>query len=121
MGIEEDNELVDNFRSNEEELDFEEDDENSSNSEIIDHSHNPSIYNFKYVYSYFQKYGIMISSIVCPNCNSQMNIVKETSFFDKICYRCKKSNPNHYIKINIRKNSILEEINIELINIFFII
>ena len=98
MDIEEDNELVGNFSSNDKELDLD-----SSNSEIIDHSYNTSIYNFKYVYSYFQKYGIMISSIACPNCNSQMNIVKETSFFDKICYRCKISNHKHEIRINIKK------------------
>lgn len=106
MDIDEDNKIVNNFSSNEEEQNLEEDDENSSNSEIIDHSYNPSLYNFKYVYSYFQKYGIMKSSHPCPNCISLMNIVKEIPFLDKICYRCKKSTTKHDTKINIRKNSL---------------
>ena len=55
----------------------------------------------------------------CPICNCNMNKVKEITFLDRECFRCKKSNPTHDIKINLRKNSIFEEIKMNLISIFF--
>ena len=121
MDIEEEFEIVDNFSSKDDEDSAESEEENSNYSDIIDRTYNASIYNFNYIYTYFIKYEIMIAGFKCPICNCNMNKVKEITFLDRECFRCKKSNPSHDIKINLRKNSIFEEIKMNLISIFFII
>ena len=50
-----------------------------------------------------------------------MKINKDKSFIDKICFRCKKTNPKHDKKISIRKDSFIENIRIELIAVYFLL
>ena len=38
-------------------------------------------------------------------------------YIDGICLRCQNTNPNHDIKISIRKDSFLENVRIDLISI----
>ena len=121
MEIEEENQIVDNFSSDEEDNVGSHDEEDSNYSDIIDHSYNQYIYNFNYVYSYFTKHEIMLTKYKCPFCYSYMNITNENTFLDRICFRCKRTNPKHDTKVSIRKNSIFEDIKIDLISIYFII
>ena len=43
------------------------------------------------------------------------------SFIDRICFRCRKKNPYHDIKINIRKDSVFENVRMSLVSIYFLI
>jgi len=67
MEIDNDEEIVDNFSSDNES------DINHINNEannIADSIYNPNIYNFDFIYSYFKEKGILKSSIRCPVCNN---------------------------------------------------
>ena len=123
MDIEdEENNIVNNFNSDEEDQnDLEGQDVNNNIANIIDQTYNHNIYNFNYVYTYFTNNGILKNMYRCPQCNTLMNLVKENAFLDRQCFRCKKSNPKHDVKINIRKDTIFENIKINLISIYFII
>lgn len=87
MEIDNDEEIVDNFSSDNES------DINHINNEannIADSIYNPNIYNFDFIYSYFKEKGILKSSIRCPGCNNLMPINKDKSFIDGKCFRCSK-------------------------------
>ena len=48
-------------------------------------------------------------------------IVKENQTVDKLIWRCRSRNPNHDIKINIRKESILEDNHQNIQIIYFLL
>ena len=55
--------------------------------------------------------GILKNSFNCTVCGKICKLVKESQTIDKFIWSCRGSNPSHDIKINIRKNSILENMN----------
>ena len=116
--------IVSNFESDEE-IDMDVDMEELNMNQNVDYNqnniYNPAIYNFNYVYNYFKMQGILKNQITSPICTEIMKINKDKSFIDKICFRCKKTNPKHDKKISIRKDSFIENIRIELIAVYFLL
>ena len=116
--------IVSNFESDEE-IDMDVDMEELNMNQNVEYNqnniYNPAIYNFNYVYNYFKMQGILKNQIRCPICTEIMKINKDKSFIDKICFRCKKTNPKHDKKIFIRKDSFIENIRIELIAVYFLL
>lgn len=93
-----------------------------NNVELIQNIvYNTNIYNFNFVYNFFKINKILKDSFKCPNCQCLMKEETNNSFIDKICFRCRKKNPYHDIKINIRKDSIFENVRMSLISIYFLI
>ena len=50
---------------------------------------------------------ILNNQIRRPICTEEMKLNKDKSFIDKICFRCKKTNPKHDKKISIRIDSFI--------------
>ena len=121
-----DSDTVNNFNSDNsgEEMDIE-DDKEEEKENIINMNqntlYNSQIYNFNFVYSYFKTNKILKDSFICSNCHNIMKIENNNSFLDKIMFRCRSKNPSHDIKINIRKDSIFENVRMSLVSIYFLI
>ena len=108
--------IVNDFYSGESESENEENNNNINQENEIQHNiYNSAIYNFNYTYSFLKTHNILYTHYKCPFCNSDMKIVSEKTFLDKICFRCIKRNPKHDVKISIRKNTFLEDIRINMI------
>lgn len=121
MEIEMDDEIVNNFSSDDES------NINSLNNNIIKEEANlsniicnPNINNFNFIYSYFKEKEIFKRDIKYPVCNKIMSINKDKSFIDGICFRCCKVNQKHVIKYSIRKNSIFENVKIKLYFLIYV-
>ena len=91
--------------------------ENQEN--IINRIYDPAIYNFNYVYSFFKSYRILKTQIRCYIFNEYMKVIKDKSFLDNICFRCRKSTPKHDYKLSIRTGSFIENIRMNLVTIYF--
>lgn len=50
-----------------------------------------------------------------------MKIIKDKSFLDNICFRCRKSTPKHDYKLSIRTGSFIENIRMNLVTIYFLL
>ena len=50
-----------------------------------------------------------------------MNLEKNLQYIDDYVFRCRANNPNHDIKINLRKNSIFENIKLNINTIHYLI
>lgn len=103
-------EIVDNFFSEEEE------------NIIIEDPLEISKEDFKneVIINIMQSKGLLKTHIICPKCNKVMKLVNSKANVDKVIWRCRSSNPSHDIKINIRAGSIFENINVPLNAIYFL-
>ena len=50
-----------------------------------------------------------------------MTLFNNNSFLDKKYFRCRKTNPNHEVKIPIRKETFLIKVRMNLISIYYFI
>ena len=50
-----------------------------------------------------------------------MKLEKNSHYIDEYVFRCRSNVPKHDIKINIRKNSIFENMKMEINTIYFLI
>jgi len=57
-----------------------------------------------------QKKGLLKEYIVCEKCQKLMSLVSNNKFIDNYSWRCRGNFPAHDITINIRKDSIFEDI-----------
>ena len=88
---------------------------------MISQIYDPSIYNFNYVYSFFKSKKILHTQIRCSFCKEYMKIINDKSFLDNICFRCRKTNPKHDLKLSIRTGSFIENVRINLIAVYFLL
>ena len=64
--------------------------------------------------------NILINKVLCQICNKTMKLEKAVSYHDGFIWRCRSNFPKHDIKINIRRESIFENINIPIPVLHFI-
>ena len=67
---------------------------------------NAADYDSKKIIAYFQDKGLLEKEFKCPICEKIMKMEYNKQYIDNYCYRCRNKNPIHYIKVNIRNNSI---------------
>ena len=117
-------EIVENFDSDEEnenDLDNQEMDIEEEQIDLENRIYDSSIYNFNYVYNFFKTYNILKFQLRCPVCAEIMKITKDNAYIDKLCFRCKKNFPKHDEKKSIRSESFIENVRINLVAIYFLI
>ena len=114
--------IVEDFNSGESESEDEENNNIINEPNVLQlNTYSSAIYNFNYTYSFFKTNEILYTNYKCPYCNTDMKIVNEKTFLDKICFRCCKRTPKHDVKISIRKNTFLENLRINMITLYFLI
>ena len=69
----------------------------------------------------FQNHNIINKVILCPKCQNKMKLVGDKSYIDKFIFRCRSINPNHDIKLNLRKGTIFENIQIPINLIYYLV
>ena len=112
--IENDREFIQNVNQNQ---------DNQNNIDIVEepaHIYNPSLFQIEIIIKYLQNNGIFQKTIYCEKCGSNYKLSKDNQIIDKYVWRCRGNMPKHDIKINIRKNSILEGIHINLQILYFL-
>ena len=57
-----------------------------------------------------QKKGLLKENIICEKCHKIMKLVSNNKYIDNYAWRCRGTIPSHDITINIRKDSIFEDI-----------
>ena len=65
--------------------------------------------------------NILKKQVICPKCNKQCTMVKNSQKLDNYIWRCRSRNPSHDTKINIRINSTLEDCRYSLQIIYFLL
>ena len=83
--------------------------------------YNPALFQPEIIIKFFQMKGILNKSVICTKCGKLCKMVKENQSIDKFIWRCRCSNPSHDVKINIRKNSILENMHLNIQILYFLI
>ena len=63
---------------------------------------------------------VLVKEYYCPVCHNRMKLSNDNSVLDKKLWRCKSTSPKHYIKKNLRINSIFENIKVPLSLLYFI-
>ena len=75
------------------------------------HQYKKENYKIKDIINQLMKLNILRNSLQCPKYNTLMNLTDNVNYKDTCLCRCvKKGNVKHDIKINIRNNSIFENI-----------
>ena len=64
---------------------------------------------------------ILCENINCSICGLNMKLEKNSQYIDEYVFRCRSKYPNHDIKINLRKNSIFENIKLDINTIHYLI
>ena len=67
---------------------------------------NPALFQTEILRQFFQNKNIIKNNVVCPECGKLCKLVNQNSSLDKKIWRCRDK--NHDTKINLRKNSIIE-------------
>ena len=96
--------IVNGFSSEEEE------NEEPQNEVVDPLAINPADYEELKIIQLLQNKGMLLKEVICNKCNKKMKLEKNAIYLDKFCWRCRSQNPLHDIKLNIRKNSIYEDI-----------
>lgn len=76
--------------------------------------YNPAFFKLEYIINFFLMKGILNKAVICSTCGKLYKMVKEYQSMDNYISECRDSNPSHDVKINIRKNSILENMHINM-------
>ena len=71
---------------------------------------NQSDYEELKIIQLLQNKGFLLKDVICSKCNKKMKLEKNNIYLDKFCWHSRSPNPMHDIKLNLRKNSIYEEI-----------
>ena len=101
---------IGNILNSENEDSSEENSENIMDDENI-HHYKKENYKIKDIINQLKKLNILRNSVNCPKCNALMNLTDNINYKDGCIWRCvKKGNVKHDIKINIRYNSIFENV-----------
>lgn len=59
--------------------------------------------------------------MVCPKCHKKMELVYTKNSIDNKYWRCRGKDPLHDTKINIRLNSVFEDIKVSINTLFFLL
>ena len=110
--MERDSEIVNNFDSDEEELQ----EENEEN--MLEYNQNE--FQFEKIYKKLIDIHLLQKEFQCAKCGKIMVMVNDNSTIDKKIFRCRGNNPIHDSKINIRKNSIYEGFQIPLYILYYL-
>ena len=90
------------------------------NSKII--KYNANDFKIEDIIKKLQDLKILKNNFICSSCHCNMIYCSNNKYMDGYIWRCKKTNDNnHDIKVNIRKNSFIENIKAELRMVYFII
>ena len=73
------------------------------------------------VLDFFFQNEILIKAQYCPKCGKLMKLENNKNYMDEKIWRCQSKQSLHDEKVNIRKNSVIENINIPLPIIYFLI
>ena len=93
--------------------------ENENEDEYI--FYNKDYFKLDNIINILQSNNILQNNIYCSVCGNLMHLEENSSYIDKKIWRCRsKTLPSHDIKINIRKNSIFENLKISLQVIYFL-
>jgi len=66
--------------------------------------------------------NIIKKEFACPDCHNIMNLKQNKKYMDTYYWRCKKNGSvKHDSKINIRKESILEKLNVNIRVLYFLL
>ena len=110
--MERDSEIVNNFNSDEEQLQ----EENEEN--MLEYNENE--FQFENIYKKLIDIHLLQKEFQCEKCGKIMVMVNDNSTTDKKIFRCRGNNPKHDSKINIRKNSIYEGFQIPLFILYYL-
>ena len=89
------------------------------NDNILDpDSLNPHDYELQKIINYFQDKRILKKKFNCTVCGKIMTLQKNKQYIERFCFRCRSKAPVHDIKVNLRNNSIFDEIKIP-INVIY--
>ena len=95
-----------------------------NNAELNDRPsgiYEPSLFQKKILVEYFQNNGIFLKVVFCDKCGNKCQLVKENQAIDEYIWRCRGYNPKHDTKINIRTQSFLEGLHINIQILYFVI
>lgn len=81
----------------------------------------PSLFQKKILVEYFQNNGIFLETVFCDKCGNKCQLLKENQAIDEYVWRCRGHNPKHDTKINIRTQSFLEGLHINIQILYFVI
>ena len=117
--IEIDEDIVNNFGSDNE---IEEDEQSFNNiddiKEIIHYNKNE--YEFNFIYNNLVNMKILVNHYSCPICFKKMNISNDKGVLDKKVFCCVSNNPKHDKNISLRINSVFENIKAPLFILYFV-
>ena len=81
--------------------------------------YNPASFQTEILIKYLQDIGIIKKLVLCDKCNNMCQFVKDKQFIDGYVWRCRGVGGNHDVKINLRKNSCLENLHINIKTLYF--
>ena len=96
-----------------------EEDDDVDNAQI--NIYNNEDFELDKVLDFFFKNQILSKVQYCPKCGKLMKLENNKNYMDEKIWRCRSLQILHDEKVNIRKNSVIENINIPLPIIYFLI
>ena len=126
MKFSSDEESIDKNDLDEEDEELEDSSEQEDNNEIFDNKHNLKYksrdFKLDDIIKKLQDLQIIKNSFLCPMCNGNMGYYKNDNYTDGHIWRCRKNiTHSNDIKINIRTDSILENIKADIRLVYFIL
>ena len=94
--------------------------ENNELNEQLQDIYNPALFQQEDIIKFFQMKGILKNSFNCSIYGKIYKFVKENQTIDKYIWRCRGSYPSNDIKINIRRNSILENMHLNIQILYYL-
>ena len=83
--------------------------------------YNPASFQTEILIKYLQDIGIIKKLVLCDKCNNMCQFVKDKQFIVGYVWRCRGVGGNNDVKINLRKNSCLENLHINIKTLYFLI
>lgn len=82
--------------------------------------YNPASFQTELLIKYFQDIGTPKKLVLCYKCNNICQLVKNNQFIDGYVWRCRGNGGNHDVKINLRNNSCLKDLHINIKTLYFL-
>ena len=94
---------------------------NDNLNENAPNIYNPVTFQTEILIQFFQNHNILKKNVFCSQCGKLCKFVKDNQRMDKYVWRCRGNHPTHDIKINIRNNSIFENMHQNIQILYFLL